>query len=149
MIQSLLLFLVGAVDIPKYLSTSPYFQLDDVLVLLTKYLTILPLGWCAGSPDIRDMPTYDWATICMMWSLLYYMGYVISWLDHNYLEVVHSLNMSVLLRSASFWHQTLYHYPQVGGCQPPSAGSLEPFLRGMKCILFRGCDSLITPLHMS
>ena len=44
MIQSLLLFLVGAVDIPKYLSTSPYFQLDDVLVLLTKFITLLSVG---------------------------------------------------------------------------------------------------------
>ena len=80
------------------------------------YLSILLVGWCASSPDIRVISTPDWATIIMMWSLLYQNGYVISWL-------VHSLNMSLLWRTISFWHQPPYHYLHIGGCQPPTAGS--------------------------
>ena len=83
-------------------------------------------------------------------SLLTWICHILvgSFFEHVIFWLVHSWNMSFFWRTISFWHQPLYHYLHIGGCQPPSAGSLDPFLRGMKCILFRGCDSLITPLSM-
>ena len=64
------------------------------------YLSILLVGWCASSPDIRVISTPDWATIIMMWSLLYHNGYVISWLVHL-LEHVITFKICIILTSAS------------------------------------------------